>query len=148
MKQSNLAAKSPFTAAQELQNCKCDLHFKTGSFRVILHLTFGILFRKKSVTKYLYHKLKFCVSLLRRRPMQIFGFSSNLTCAAHILEVNVAAIEATTPPSMSLQISQIVRCRRCLNMFCPNIAKYCYSPRNIPLCTPIYLCPLLTGVRV
>ena len=28
--------------------------------------------------------------------MQIFGFSSNLTCA-HILEVNVTAIEATTP---------------------------------------------------
>ena len=78
-----------------------------------------------------------------------------------MLVVNVAAIEAMTPCSMSLQISQIGD--RCLNMlsatlaqilsnivplatssiFCLNIAKYC-SQRSSPLCTLIYLCLLLT----
>ena len=53
------------------------------------------------------------VNLLTKTSIEIFGFSGDLT-VAHILEVNVAAIEAMTPSSMSLQISQIGG--RCLNM--------------------------------
>ena len=53
------------------------------------------------------------VTLLTRTSIEIFGFSSDLT-SAHILSVNVEAIEAMTPSSMSLQISQIGG--RCLNM--------------------------------